>query len=214
MGQHTIFFDLDGTLIDSKPGVTKSFSRALRDFGIDASPDSLQKVIGPPLGDSFRSFGLQDDTVNDAVAQFTRYYKADGIFDLSVYEGVPEMLQTLRGAGKRLFLATSKQEDSAIRILEHFGLAPCFAGITGASTALNRLTKTDVLRCACERYGVDAGAGCVMAGDREHDVHGAHDVGMPCIGVLYGYGTRRELEEAGADALAPSVADLETRLLA
>lgn len=208
MPYDTIFFDLDGTLINSKPGVARSFSRALRDFGIDAHPDSLDRVIGPPLGDSFKTFGLAGDTVAAAVARFRRYYTADGIFDFSLYAGVADMVRSLRGAGKRLFVATSKQEDSALRVLEHAELASCFAGVAGASFAANRLSKEDVLRHACRSHGVDPARDCVMAGDTAYDVHGAHELGMPCVGVLYGFGTRMELENAGADAIAATVAEL------
>ncbi|SBV98369.1 conserved hypothetical protein [uncultured delta proteobacterium] len=212
MPYDTIFFDLDGTLIDSKPGVTRSFSRALCDCGIDAHPDSLNRVIGPPLEDSFKTFGLMGDTLGEAVVRFRRYYAADGIFDFSLYPGVADMARGLAGAGKRLFVATSKQEDSALRVLEHAGLAACFTGIAGASFADNRLRKEDVLRHACERHGVDPAQGCVMAGDTAYDVHGAHALGMPCVGVLYGFGTRPELENAGADAIAATVAELHAML--
>lgn len=212
MPYDTIFFDLDGTLIDSKPGVTRSFSRALRDFGVDAPPDGLGRVIGPPLSESFKTFGFTGDTVDAAVARFRHYYTADGIFDFSLYAGVADMVRGLAGRGKRLFVATSKQEDSARRVLEHAGLAACFAGIAGASFADNRLSKEDVLRHACRSHGVNPAKDCVMVGDTAYDVRGARELGMPCVGVLYGFGALADLENAGADAIAATVAELHAML--
>ena len=126
---------------------------------------------------------------------------------------VPEMVSALHAAGKKLILATSKQQDSALRILEHFGLAPFFTGVAGADLSCDRLSKAAVLRYACAQNGITAMTGCVMAGDRKHDVHGAHELGMPCVGVLYGYGDRWEMEKAGADAIVPSVDALQEWLL-
>ena len=213
MAFHTVFFDLDGTLCDSKPGIVTSMLHALDAFGIRANPEELDQFIGPPLKYTFSHFGFSGNELDRIIAKCRERYVAEGIFELSLYEGIPDMLRSLNAAGKRLILATAKVESSAEHILEHTGIKPYFSVVAGADLAGGRLEKIDILRYAASRSGITGTAGCVMAGDREHDVHGAHELGMPCIGVTYGYGGRRELEEARADAIVDSVDALRARLL-
>ncbi len=126
---------------------------------------------------------------------------------------MPRLLQTLHEAGLRLILATSKRETSAVEILRHTGIARFFTFMAGADPSQNRLEKSAVIRHACAGAGITAMDGCIMVGDREYDVRGAHAVGMRCAGILYGYGTRRELERTGADVILGSVEDLGQWLL-
>ena len=122
------------------------------------------------------------------------------------------MLRELKNAGKRLIVATSKPEEMAVRILEHFQLADCFERIAGASMDEKRVEKADVLRYVIEELGQVDLTKAVMVGDRENDVRGARENGLPCIGVLYGYGSREELTEAGAAKIADTVEELKKML--
>lgn len=212
---NNILFDLDGTLTDSAPGILNAVEYALRHYGI-AEPDRalLRRFIGPPLYDSFsRFYGFDRETALEAVEVYREYYNAAGIFENSVYPGVPEMLCQLKASGKNLLVATSKPEVMALQILEHFDLAAHFSVIAGATLDSSRSAKADVLTYALDRAGITDRAGVLMVGDREYDVFGAKALGLNCLGVLYGYGSREELCRAGADALAESPAQVAERIL-
>ena len=211
-----IFFDLDGTLTDSAPGITNSVRYALARFGIQVSdPASLYAFIGPPLQDSFRDlYGFDEAQAREATRLYREYFEPHGLYENAVYPGVPALLERLRGAGLRLFVATSKPERFAKRILAHFGLTEAFEIIAGADLAGRRSRKAEVLRDALDRSGVGDPAKALMVGDREHDVLGAREVGVDCLGVLYGYGSRAELLTAGAIALAETVPQVGDRILA
>lgn len=214
MKQYDLFFDLDGTLTDSAEGILKSAAYALRHFGIRVEDlDTLRPFLGPPLWDSFMQFyGFSREEADRAVAIYRERFAEVGIFENRPYPGVEEMLGRLQDNGKRIFLATSKPEVYAKRILEHFRLAEYFSGVTGSALDGSLVKKGDVLRRAMELSGAER-ASSMMIGDRKHDVRGAEENGTPCIGVLYGYGSREELLRAGADILVDSVEKLEEILL-
>ena len=180
MGFDTILFDLDGTLTDSAPGITNSVAVALRHFGIEADPAELTGFIGPPLDESFQNFyGFDAEKSIEAVREYRAYFADKGWAENSVYDGIEELLKALKAAGKKLLVATSKPEVFAVRILEHFGLAAYFDCICGApmtASEKNSGRKADVIRDALQRGNVSGSA--VMVGDRRHDVHGAHEVGL------------------------------------
>ena len=207
MRYETIYFDLDGTLTDPSPGITNSVAYALTRMGRPVpSRPSLNRYIGPPLWDSFRRYeAMTEGETQQAVALFREYYEQRGKFENAVYSGIPALLQGLREGGKRLVVATSKPEHMAVEILEHFELAGFFSCIAGSTLDESRCTKASVLAYALAQQGRQ---GAVMVGDREHDVLGARENGLPCIGVLFGYGSRQELEAAGADRIATTVQDL------
>ena len=215
-GYAYILFDLDGTLTDPGEGITRSVAHALRHFGIEVTDrTTLYPFIGPPLLDSFRRYyGFSDEQAAQAVGWFREYFETTGLFENTVYPGVPEMLAALTAAGKRLVLATSKPEVFARRILEHFSLASYFTYIAGANMDETRTRKADVVAYALESAGVADASRAVMVGDREYDVLGAREAGLSTVGVLYGYGSRAELEQAGAIAIASSVDQLQAVLLA
>lgn len=210
-----LFFDLDGTVTDSKTGIIRSVQYALKFFDIVRADDALLYFIGPPLKDSFGKL-FDGDTVKAelAVKKYREYYSETGIFENELYEGVADLLADLRRKGRTISLATSKPEPFALRILDHFGIAGLFDHVAGAELTGPRNSKTAVLRHACGLCGVADMAQCLMVGDRKYDILGAHAVGMDCTGVLYGYGSRSELEEAGADSLCADVASLRQHLLA
>lgn len=209
-----ILFDLDGTLTDPMIGITKSVQYALRFYGIEESNlNTLCPFIGPPLKDSFmKYYHFPESQAEEAIQKYREYFSVTGIFENRVYDGIEEMLKELKSCGKQLLVATSKPEEFAVQILEHFGLAQYFEYICGASMDEKRVKKGDVIAYAIEMAGIEDISLAVMVGDREHDIIGAKENGMDSIGVLFGYGSRKELEEAGAHLIGESVKEL-TKLL-
>ncbi len=197
MERKYILFDLDGTLTDPMMGITKSVRYALNYYGINVdSLNDLLPFIGPPLRDSFKEFYGFDD---------------EGIFDNKVYEGIPECLQKLKDAGKILLVATSKPEKFAKQIIEYFDLDKYFDFI-GGSEFNGREKKADVIKYVLKANHIDASK-AIMVGDRRYDIIGAHENDLPCVGVLYGYGSLEELKGNRADYLADTIIELTSLLL-
>lgn len=213
---HTVLFDLDGTLTESAPGIMKSVEYALKKFGIEETDkERLRLFIGPPLRDSFQKFyGFSEEQCKLGVEYYRECFLAGAMFENAVYDGIPELLQTLRDAGKKLVVATSKPEPQTLQILEHFDLLHYFDFVAGATLDESRCEKADVITYALEQFGITDTESTVMIGDRRNDVEGAAANGLPCIGVLYGYGSREELTEAGARVLAETPEELGRLLLA
>mgnify|MGYP002626556872 CR=1 FL=1 len=214
MKQNTVFFDLDGTLTESGPGITKSVRYMLGKLGIEERDEAnLRRFIGPPLTYSLTTFyGLSMEEAERGVKIYRAYFDVHGIFDNSVYAGIPELLDALKAAGKRLCIASGKPEYLIAPIVEHFGIARYFDVLGGSDENEARANKADVIAHVLAATGADK-ADVVMVGDRHHDVDGARANGIPCVGVLYGYGDRAELEAAGATAIAATVSDLQALLL-
>ena len=216
---NTILFDLDGTLTDPKVGITKAVSIALDHFGIHEDPENLTHFIGPPLDESFPEFyGFSPEQTETATEKFREYYVREGWLENVPYPGMAELLRDLKAAGKHLMVATSKPEVTALRILEHFGMAEYFDRICGAPLDNQEgAKKVNVIRSALSwadsAWDGWSYEGAVMVGDRRHDVVGAHQAGLACIGVLYGYGDREEHENAMADFIAEDIAALRKLLL-
>lgn len=210
----TLLFDLDGTLTDPGEGITNSVAYALRCFGITPPPrEALYPFIGPPLVDSFQKFyGFSHADGLKAVDCYREYYRDRGIFENALYPGMESLLHDLREAGYQICLATSKPEQFAIQILEHFGILPCFHHVAGALMDESRNKKSEVIAHALTLCGADT-ASCLMIGDREYDVLGAKEFSIPTVGVLFGYGSREELTAAGAVHIAETVQDLREYLL-
>ncbi len=210
-----VLFDLDGTITDSAPGITKSIASTLETLGLPIpSPAELVQYVGPPLLDSFRDFAhMTEAEAREALAIYRTSYHADGAFDSAVFPGVRGVLKRLKDAGIPLAVATSKPELQAIRILDHFGLTEFFDVVCGASEDESRSAKGDVVAEALRRLteqGVDLSQ-TVMVGDRSHDVAGASEHGLPAILVEWGYGS--PAEAAGAIAVVHSADQLSALLL-
>ncbi len=205
-----LLFDLDGTLTDPGIGITNSVMYALRKFDINVDDrTSLYRFIGPPLKDSFERFcGFPPAQTEIAVGYYREYFRETGIFENEVYDGISELLATLKEKGKTLAVATSKPEEFAVRILRHFGLYEYFDLAAGATMDDTRNKKADVIRYALEKLGVSDKSEAIMIGDREHDIIGANENGLDSIGVLFGYGDLEELEKAGASYIAEKPADI------
>lgn len=211
----TILFDLDGTLTDPAEGIAASFVYALENMHLPV-PDkkTLTRFIGPPLLETFeRDFSLNASDARKALRYYREYFGNAGIFENVLYDGIEHLLERLCAGGKTLLVATSKPEPYAVRILEHFGIAGFFTYIAGSTLEETRTKKADVIRYALSVTGIPANLNAVMVGDRRHDVEGAKEVGIDSIGVLYGYGTRDELQCAGVTYLAETVNALEALLI-
>lgn len=211
----TILFDLDGTLTDPALGITNSIAYALRKMNVGVPERKrLTRFIGPPLMETFQSdFGFSAEEAALALQHYRAYFVEKGMFENNLYDGIGGLLTELKKSGKTLAVATSKPEPFAVKILEHFGIADCFAYIAGSTLDETRTKKAEVIRYALEALGVPAGLPVVMVGDRKHDIIGAREVGIASIGVLYGYGTRDELSEAGAPFLAADIEELGKLLM-
>ena len=207
---HSILFDLDGTLTDPAEGITNSVMYALKQYGIEENDRTkLYSFIGPPLVDSFmEKYGFSEEKAREATAYFREYFREKGIFENVPYEGMTECLAALKQRGRTLILATSKPEVFAKMILERFGFAPYFDYVFGASMDETRTRKDEVIAYALSGAGIEDPSDCVMVGDRKHDVLGAKANGMDAVGVLFGYGSREELTEAGARYIAETVEDI------
>jgi len=208
---NTVLFDLDGTLTDSAPGITNSVAYALARFGIHEEPKNLMHFIGPPLTESLReTYGFSPEKCVEMVGVFREYFNDKGWLENAPYPGIDDLLRDLKGAGLTLMVATSKPEVQALRVLKHFGLAEYFDQICGAPLGSEEgAKKSDVIRRALRSAVPPA----VMVGDRKYDAAGAKETGLPCIGVLYGYGGREELEQAGAAYIVADLAELKALLL-
>ena len=199
-----VLFDLDGTLTDSKPGIVNSIRYAIRRFNETtgaklATPQSLNFMLGPPLRDSFAS--LAGEAGADQLLAFYRErYEPRGMLENSVYPGIPAALDALAMLGCRLFVATSKPEAYARRIVDHFELARFFVAVHGAESDGTRTDKGELIAHVLRRHVIDPRF-AAMIGDRRHDAIGARAAGVWAIGALWGYGSREELSEAGADPL-------------
>ncbi len=204
-----ILFDLDGTLTDPALGITSSVAYALSKFGIEvADRSSLHPFIGPPLLDAFSEYyGFSSADAERAVAYYREYFSVDGMYQNTVYEGIPEMLAALRESGFRLYVATSKPERFALPILRHFSLFDFFDGVYGATLDPSRASKDKVIAYALAASKLSPDE-TVMVGDRRHDIDGARANSLLSVGVLYGYGDRAELTAAGADYIAESIPQL------
>ena len=210
----TVLFDLDGTLTDPEIGITTCFQYALQHFGIEENDrEKLRRVIGPPLLDSFMQYyGLSEDDAQLGIKYYRERFSDIGIFENTVYDGIPEMLNKLKEAGKKLVLATSKPHVYANRILEYFDLAKYIAFVAGSELDGTRTDKAEVIRYALEQTGTAADE-AIMVGDRKHDVIGAIKNHMDVIGVLYGHGSEEELLKADTSLLAQTPADVAKLIL-
>lgn len=210
-----ILFDLDGTIVDSAPGITSSLAKTFVTLGLPVpSPAELVAFVGPPILDAFRDlYGFTAQQSHEALEIYRVHYLAEGVFDAKVYPGIEEVLAAIHASDVPLSLATSKPEYPAKIVLDHFGLLKYFDVITGASEDEVRSAKADVVAEAVERldaFGADL-SNPVMVGDRHHDVIGAAAHDIPTLFVRWGYGS--PAEEVGAIGAVDAPAELLPLLL-
>lgn len=208
-----VLLDLDGTLTDSYPGIAASARVAFTALGLPVPDDAaLRRFVGPPLAESFPAFGVPAARVPDAIAAYRGYFRESGMWENSVYPGIPEQLAALRAAGVRLAVATSKPEVFAGPICERFGITPSLEGVFGAPLDHVVSSKATVVAAALD--ALRPRGPVLMVGDREHDVHGARAHGVDCLGVAWGYAQPGELAAAGALAVVDDVTALAAAVLA
>ena len=205
-----ILFDLDGTLTNPELGITNCVMYALEKYGIKVEDrKSLHPFIGPPLLDSFQQFyNFSKEQSEEAVKYYRERFSAKGLYENEVYDGVPELLQKLKEAGKTIVLATSKPEVFAIKILKYFDLEKYFDYIAGATLDGSRNEKADVIAYALQICGVEDKSKALMVGDRKYDILGAKAHGLDSMGVLFGFGDYAELHEAGATYIVETVNEI------
>ena len=204
-----LIFDLDGTLTDSSPGIFNALRYAFREMG-EAVPadEALRLFVGPPLLEPLTAlYGFSVEKAEEFVRIFRVYYDKKGVYENSPYTGVPEMLSGLAEAGFILAVATTKPERMAYRVTDHFDLTKYFSAIAGATSEHN--SKADSIRLVFDRLGIsgDKRGECLMIGDRRHDVRGAEECGIDCLGVRYGFSDGDELEKAGAKYITETVGE-------
>lgn len=212
-----IFFDLDGTLTDSQLGIYDSLRVMLGHFGIEKTDEELVPFIGPALWESLPKYcGFNHEMCVEAVKVFRDHYKSTGIYNNRLYDGVVEMLETLKSAGCHLILATGKPEDQAVTVVNYFDIAKYFEFIGGSTLDPSRSKKGQVIAHVMKSLNLSEkdSSRIIMVGDRENDINGAHQNGLEVCAVLYGYGSRQEFEEHGADYMVETVPDLTKFLLA
>lgn len=208
-----ILFDLDGTISDSSEGITKGIQIALNKLGIEEDRKNLRKFIGPPLTYSFSKFyNMDDENMDKAIKYYREYYSKTGLFENTPYEGIEDLLKKIKDSGRKIAVTTSKPGKFSYEILEKFGLLKYFDIIAGATlegeAGKKRSDKVDVVEYALEEFGNPDKSEVVLVGDTRFDAEGAAKVGIDCIGVLYGFGTREELEEYNAKHIAETVEDI------
>lgn len=212
----SVLLDLDGTLIDSYPGILESCLSALRALGHEpAETLDIRRVIGPPIEDIMRGLlhPYGDDRVTEAVAAYRLHYGDSGYRGSVPYPGIGQSLDAMRRAGLAIYLATAKRAVFANRILDHLGFTPYFDGIYGSVPGGALDHKPELLAHILAERRLSP-SHSLMVGDRRYDISGAHAVGMRALGVQWGYGTRDELETAGADGLVDAPVDLARTVLA
>lgn len=203
-----LIFDLDGTLSDSAPGILAALRHAFAVNGVpplDASTE--QSLLGPPFYTSLPPLIGGTDKLPGVLAAYRDRYGSGGMFDTTAYAGMTDVLAAARSAGRRIAVATSKPEPYAVPIVDHLGMAGCFDTVAGDTLDGGRPTKADVVAEVLARLGTDP-SDAIMIGDREHDVLGAREHGIGCVGAAWGYGLPGELEAAGADPICAQPLEL------
>ena len=209
-GYDVVLFDLDGTLTNSKIGITKSIQYALSKFNIrEDNPDNLESFIGPPLSESFQKhYGFEPSQAQDAIDFYREYFSTSGMYENVVYPGIPDLLADLKSKGKKLIVATSKPTVFANQILHAFNLYQYFITVVGSHLDGTRTSKIEIIAHALSALECSTKNRGVMVGDREHDVIGAQGNAIDSIAVTYGYGSLSELQRANPTHLAHAVEDI------
>lgn len=208
-----VFIDLDGTITESGEGCMNAVRYMFSKVGYEENDEArIRSFVGPPIKKHLiEAFGFPEERAAETYAYYREYYLDKGMHESRLYDGIEETLRTIKASGKTLYVATSKPEIMAMPIIERYGLLPLFDAVFGARHEEGIYDKTQVLEYGIRRLGKTP-TDAVMVGDRCHDIIGGRAVGFDTIGVLYGYGDRKELLEAGPDYIVDSVADLAALL--
>ena len=210
-----IFFDLDGTIVNSESGILNALRYSLNKFGIsNPEYETIIKFIGPPLRDSYMNYyGFNKEQADQGVVYYREYYSKEGIFEANVYDGIEDLLKYLKEHNYKIVLATSKPDEFAKIILEHFGLLKYFDFVAGATMSETRTNKEEVLQYALDENNILDVSSVLMIGDRKFDILGAKKFDIDSVGVLYGFGNREEFENAGANYIVESPMEIIEKVL-
>lgn len=207
-----VLFDFDGTVYDTVEGITKSVRYAINKYGMDAPLEELRCFAGPPLLDMFKEvFSVSDERARELVDAYRERYRPIGLQECQLFPGMKELLVKLREQGIKTGITTMKPQEMAEMLLEREDMLGLFDVIYGSTLAQN-VSKPILVQWAMESLGASTD-NTVLVGDTKYDIHGAHDKGIPAIGVRYGYAAENELEDAGADFIVEDMAELEKLLL-
>lgn len=204
-------FDFDGTICDTSEGIFNSMQKVVDFYKLPYGKDTFKKMIGPSLKESFSTiFHLPESEITNAIKVYRDYYSAEGMFQCSPYDGIVELIKDLRSQNKKIFVATSKPEHFTKQIIERKGMAQLFDFVGGADMAeKERIEKVQVINYVLrENNLMDKKDTCLMIGDRNYDIKGAHASGLKGCGILWGFGNRDEFEACGADYICDTPEDV------
>lgn len=210
-----VFFDLDGTITDSREGIINGFVYALEHFGLEVEDKKyLERFIGPSLLETFiNEYGFDEDKANLAIEKYREYYSQKGLKESDLYDGIRELIKDLASNNINVILATAKPQVYSEQILENYGIKKYFKFVSGATLDGSRNEKADIIKYALNSIeGINIEE-CIMVGDRHYDIDGAKENNMKSIGVTYGFGTEKELKDAGANFIAHNADDLRSILM-
>jgi len=210
-----ILFDLDGTLTDPYEGITGGIKYAAREMGYPIKDESrLREAIGPSLAFAFGELiGMKEEEITEAIRQYRVYYSRQGALENEIYPGIRELLAELHAQGRHVILSSSKPEEFCTQILAHFDILKYFHFVGGNNFKEERPSKEAVIRHVMANCPDVTAENTLMVGDRCYDVTGSAKCGIACAGVLYGFGTREELEEAGAKYIVKTVDELRELII-
>lgn len=209
-----VIFDFDGTVSDTSEGIYNGVRYALKKMGFhELTEEQLATFVGPPLFDAFRYyFDIDEDTAHETIKAYREYYSVTGLFESKVYDGMVDLFEALKERNIKIGIATGKPQPFAERLIAKFGIDKYFDTIVGQNFKITDSSKSQLITTAYKNMGLLPERVC-MVGDREFDIIGAKDAKITGIGILYGFGSREELENANADYIAPTVKDLKDYLL-
>ena len=206
----TILLDMDGTIIDSGPGIMRCINHTLVHYGLPEAPlEVLKKCVGPPLSDTFKNrFGFSEDKIMEAITVYRAEYAAGGIFECELYPGIRECIKALCDAGYDVVVTSSKHDVACRRIVKHFGIDEFFYDVVGSTGDTSRETKTEVLEAFFEMHPDKKKENAILVGDTTYDAEGAKNAGIRFLAVSYGYGTRESLEATENIGIVDSVDEI------
>ncbi len=214
MRYKNVIFDLDGTIIDSQLGIAKGFQSALKAYGVEEDIEVIKGLIGPPLSRTIiTKYGFSEEDGAAAMKIHMQYCREIGVYEGSIYDGVIEMLDTLKEKGATVTIATNKPEELALLQMEHLKLKDYFKVIIGNNITQTRGNKSDFVRMAMEEAGFNDKENTIMIGDRYHDIDGGKDNNLDTIGVLYGYGSEEEMRGCNPTYIAKTPGDVTKIIL-
>lgn len=211
-----IFFDFDGTIFDTSPGIFASMECVVKHYQLNYDQSTFIKMIGPSLKESFTTiFHLPEEEVPNAIKVYRSFYSEEGMFMCNLYPGVIELIQTLKENNKKIFVATSKPEFYTRQILEKKELLHLFDYVGGADLEeKNRISKVDVINYVLDQNNLQNSLNtCLMVGDRKYDIEGAHQAHIKAMGILWGFGNKEEFNKCNADFICSTPQDVQNFIL-